>query len=71
MARISLLVSGMTCGHCRQKVEDALTAVDGVWAASVDLDGGEAEVEFDEKYADPERLRMAVEDAGYPAAVAP
>jgi copper ion binding protein len=71
MSRISLIISGMTCGHCRQKVEDALAAVDGVWSASVDLDSGEAEVDFDDKLADAESLRVAVEEAGYQAAVAP
>ncbi len=68
MSRISLIISGMTCGHCRQKVEDALTAVDGVWGVSVDLGGGEAEVDFDDKIADADVLRAAVEDAGYQAA---
>lgn len=71
MARLSLTISGMTCGHCRQKVEDALTAVDGVWAASVDLADGSAEVDFDDKLADADTLRTAVEAAGYEAAVAP
>jgi copper chaperone len=70
MSRISLSVTGMTCGHCRQKAEDALSAVDGVWAATVSLEDGSAEVDFDDKRCDVEALRAAVASAGYQASVA-
>jgi copper chaperone CopZ len=70
MARIALSITGMTCGHCRQKAEDALTAVDGVWAASVDLESGSAEVDYDDKRSDAAALIAAVEAAGYTATTA-
>jgi copper chaperone CopZ len=64
-----MTVSGMTCGHCRKKVEDALQAVDGVVGAFVDLDAGEAEVDFDDARTGVEALTKAVEASGYGAAV--
>ncbi|GAA0654744.1 heavy-metal-associated domain-containing protein [Salarchaeum japonicum] len=60
----TLTVSGMTCGHCEQKVEDALSGVEGVTDASADRELGTATVEGD---ADTDALVAAVEDAGYDA----
>jgi copper chaperone CopZ len=59
----------MTCGHCRQKAEDALSAVDGVWAAAVDLESGSAEIDYDDKRSDAAALIAAVDAAGYAATV--
>jgi copper chaperone CopZ len=70
MARIALSISGMTCDHCRKSVADALNGVDGVWAASVDLEAGSAEVDYDDTRADAAALIAAVEAAGYSAAAA-
>lgn len=70
MATITLTVSGMTCGHCVAKVEAALKGVKGVFGASVDLEGGMAEVDFDETRTSPDDLADAVMRAGYGAKVA-
>lgn len=69
MASIKLSVSGMTCGHCVAKVEQALQDVDGVWGVVVELDGGTAEVDFDDAKAGPDALTEAVKAAGYEATV--
>lgn len=70
MAIVVLSINGMTCGHCRQKAEDALKAVDGVWAVAVDLEAASAEVDFDDKRTDAAALIAAVEAAGYKATAA-
>ena len=67
MASTALAVTGMTCGHCRKKVEDALKAVHGVWSATVDLETGTADVEFDDKRVQPDAMIAAVEAVGYHA----
>jgi len=67
MASIALTITGMTCGHCRTKAEGALKAVRGVWSATVDLETGAADVEFDDKQVQPEALIAAVEAVGYHA----
>ncbi len=69
MASIKLSVSGMTCDHCVAKVEQALKDVDGVWGVVVELDGGTAEVDFDDAKAGPDALTEAVTAAGYEATV--
>ena len=67
MASTSLFITGMTCGHCRQKVEDALKGVNGVCAVFVDREEGVADVEFEEGRTDAAALVAAVEAAGYGA----
>lgn len=61
-----LKVVGMHCGHCKGKVEAALRGVDGVYAATVNLATGEAEVETGDGVSS-DRLVAAVEQAGYRA----
>ena len=70
MASIQLTITGMHCEHCPMKVEKALKGVKGVYGVSVDLDAGSAEVDFDDKRANPEDLTGAVEAIGYGATVA-
>lgn len=70
MATLKLRVSGMTCGHCQAKVEHALKGASGVYSAVVDLQTGEAEVDFDDDAATTDQLIAAVAKAGYGARVA-
>lgn len=43
----TITVEGMTCGHCKQTVEGALQALDGVTSAEVDLDARTVAVRYD------------------------
>ena len=61
--RARYAVRGMTCAACVRQVERALDTVPGVAVARVDLASGTATVEGD--FVSFERLRAAVEDAGY------
>jgi copper chaperone len=70
MKTTNLKVTGMTCGHCQAAVERALRAQPGVGSVKVDLAGGRAEVEHDEKAVAVEKLIAAVADEGYSATVA-
>ncbi len=70
MATLKLRVTGMTCGHCQMKVEQALKQTAGVFSAIVDLQTGEAEVDFDDDSATTGQLVAAVEHAGYGAKLA-
>lgn len=67
MANVKLRVTGMTCGHCQMKVEQALRGVNGVYSAIVDLQDGEAEVDFNDDAVTTTQLVAAVERAGYAA----
>ena len=58
-------LEGLTCGHCVQTVEKAVTAVAGVDAASVELvPGGRSRLVVSGAVAAAE-LRDAVASAGY------
>ncbi|UCG85996.1 MAG: heavy-metal-associated domain-containing protein [Gemmatimonadota bacterium] len=69
MASVRMSVLGMTCSHCKAKVEEALRGLSGVYGVFVDLDGGSAEVDFDGERIDTEALVAAVKASGYEAQV--
>ena len=58
-----LKIDGMSCGNCANRVENALNALDGVWA-SVDLGSQEALVRMKQPM-DPGLLKNAVRKQGY------
>jgi copper chaperone len=70
METIQLNVSGMSCGHCKTAVENALRRQQGVRAATVDLQRNTAEVEYDPSAVSPQTLTAAVAEEGYTAEVA-
>lgn len=68
MATIELKISGMTCDHCVHAVTNALSDIEGVSSAEVDLDEGRAVVQG--AGVDVEKLLKAVEEEGYEASIA-
>jgi copper chaperone len=70
MKTTRLKIQGMTCGHCVNAVESALRNREGVRNATVHLEDGAAEVEYEEQRVDPEQLVNVVEAEGYSAAIA-
>jgi len=67
MARTTLKVKGMTCNHCVSAVTTALEETPGVQSARVDLDAGQAVVDYDDALASPRELATVVAAAGYEA----
>jgi len=67
MASLKLTVAGMTCGHCKMKVEKALQGVAGTFGTAVFLEDGAAELDYDPAQASPEQYVAAVRAAGYQA----
>lgn len=61
----TLNVQGMTCGHCKMSVEGALSKLDGVSAAEVNLETGKVDVTFDEAKVNVDAMKEAVEEQGY------
>lgn len=64
IGRLTLVIGGMHCEHCRRSVTDALDALDGV-AANVRLADGTAIVAYEERPVRDEELIRAVESAGF------
>jgi Cu+-exporting ATPase len=63
MKQKTIIVEGMSCGHCSGRVEKALNAMEGV-EAKVDLAAKTATVTLSKEVNDAE-LKKSVEDAGY------
>ncbi len=62
----TMIVEGMSCGHCSARVEKALNALEGV-KATVDLESKTAAIETTGAVTD-EQLKAAVVEAGYEVA---
>jgi copper chaperone len=69
MQHTTLHIEGMSCGHCLNAVNHALSALPGVQIESVQM--GRAVVRYDERTTSPAALEAAVSDAGYRATAAP
>ena len=65
MQKTKLKISGMSCQHCVKTVKNALTALEGVQSAKVNLRKGEAVVRFDEMYVNPVNLTDAITQVGF------
>jgi copper ion binding protein len=59
-----ILISGMTCGHCVKRVENALFEVDGVHSVAVSLEDKKATIDADDKIED-QLIKDAIDDIGY------
>jgi copper chaperone len=66
---LTLHIEGMSCGHCLNAVQRALTTLPGVEIDSVRI--GRADLRYDEHVLDSTRIEAAVSDAGYRATAAP
>jgi P-type Cu+ transporter len=65
VAETELSVTGMTCAACSARVERALSKVDGVLSASVNLATERATLRYLPDVAPASRLTEAIRDAGY------
>ena len=59
--------SSMVCGSCAKKIEKAVTAVDGVSGAQVDLKSKTVEVKYDPSKTSVGSIENAITNAGYDA----
>ena len=60
----TIIIEGMSCGHCSKRVEDALKSIDGVKSVSVSLEDKKAEIVL-KKDISNEILKTAVEEIGF------
>lgn len=63
MDKLTMQITGMTCGHCVAGVTRALKGVPGVTVDQVVI--GTASVEFDPTATTPADIAKAVEEEGY------
>ena len=65
MRRVTLNITGMSCGHCLNAVNQALGRLPGVQIESVRI--GRADLQYDETVTNPDAISRAIADAGYQA----
>jgi len=65
---IEIKISGMACAGCSGAVEKALSRLEGVSCAKVDLAKKTAYVNYNPAKVSIDGLKKAVEDAGYKVA---
>jgi copper chaperone len=68
MKSLNLTIEGMSCGHCLNAVNRALTQLNGVQVGSVQI--GKASLNYDETKLSPDQITAAVSAEGYRATVA-
>ncbi|MFA6709113.1 MAG: heavy metal translocating P-type ATPase, partial [Fusobacterium sp.] len=67
MANKTLKIQGMTCAACAKTVEKVSKKLEGVNEANVNLATENLNITFDENVFSEEKLKKAIEDAGYTA----
>jgi copper chaperone CopZ len=65
--QVAFNVDGMSCGSCSSKLTQALSEIDGVVAAAVDYQTGQALIAFDSSKTNAKALLAAIEKNGFTA----
>ncbi|MDA8169136.1 MAG: copper ion binding protein [Nitrospiraceae bacterium] len=63
MAEVKIEIEGMSCQHCVMAVKKAVTQLNGVTGADVEI--GSADVKFDDTKVRREDIEAAITKAGY------
>ena len=58
-------IEGMSCGHCKARVEKVIGELSGVSSVQVSLEEASASVVFDDAVISYDVIKEAIEDAGY------
>jgi len=65
MEKITLKVSGMSCGHCVKAVEGSVGELQGVSAVNVQLEEGLVDVTYNDKEVSLATIKETIDDQGY------
>ncbi|MFJ7746591.1 copper chaperone CopZ [Peribacillus sp. NPDC097295] len=65
MEKVTLNVSGMSCGHCVNAVESNVGKLTGVENVKVFLESGKVEVAFEKEKVTLEEIKETIDDQGY------
>jgi copper chaperone len=68
MSQVLLDVPAISCGHCAQRVRNALATTRGVKQVAVDIAAKEVTVLYDDTLIDVERIQALLAESGYPVA---
>ncbi|MET2042437.1 copper chaperone CopZ [Enterococcus faecium] len=62
-------IEGMSCNHCAARVEETVSALDGVQKVKVNLKKANGTVKFDETKVQSKKICQAINGSGYKAEV--
>ncbi|MFZ2538146.1 MAG: heavy metal translocating P-type ATPase, partial [Oscillospiraceae bacterium] len=65
MEKLTLKIGGMTCASCSANVQKALSKLDGVTSAEVNIANEKATIEFDSEKQTKQTIEATVKSAGY------
>ena len=65
MEKVTLLVQGMSCGHCVKAVEGSVGELSGVSNVNVHLENGTVDVEYNGDAVTLETIKETIDDQGY------
>ncbi|MCP3738109.1 copper chaperone CopZ [Rossellomorea sp. BNER] len=65
MEKMTLNVTGMSCGHCVNSIEGSVGELSGVTAVKVNLDTGTVHVEFNPNEVTLDKIKDTIDDQGY------
>lgn len=65
MEKISLNVSGMSCGHCVKAIEGSVGELEGVQKVEVHLSECKVDVEFNPSSISEAAIKETIDDQGY------
>ena len=68
MEKVTLNVSGMSCGHCVKAVEGSVGKLEGVNSVKVNLDAATVDIEFNSDSVTLEAIKETIDDQGYDVA---
>ncbi|WP_138417771.1 cation transporter [Aquibacillus sediminis] len=70
MGKVTINITGMSCGHCVNKIETALKEQKGVGKAKVNLKKGTAVVKYNESILTSDKITEVVGEVGHQAELA-
>ena len=65
MERKDLLIEGMTCTNCQNRIEQTLRNTEGISKVHVSYSKGQAEIEFDNDILTVDRIIAVIQDLDY------
>lgn len=65
MKTATINVTGMMCEHCENRVNAALSQIDGVASVKADAKGNCVTCEYDETITTLDNIKETIEDVGY------
>lgn len=65
MKTITMQIEGMMCGHCENRVHNAVMALDGVESCEASAKDNQAVIRFDESKLKESNIKETIEEIGY------